>query len=199
MPRFTKQPRPMNVYVSVIFSTEAVTLPKILTFPLFLTSKLIRQFYVSSLTKPRHISIYYSGPFHPRPISGRIFPHAFFFFAWEYASVMLWTEAYSCLCLGSKLTEAVKLVRFTNPKSQHCSSVFNIRKTYAGSVDPKSRHHCFAPPPHRLAIELAILVAPPLLTWISPLCTVHGSIIFLHFFCMLLSFHSWIWVCDDLW
>jgi len=60
-------------------------------------------------------------------------------------------------------------------------------------------HHCFAPPPHRLAIKLVVLVAPSLPAWISPLCTVH-FLFFFHFWfssitffcvflCMLLSFH----------
>ena len=62
------------------------------------------------------------------------------------------------------------------------------------------RHHCFAPPPNRLAIKLAVLVAPSLLAWISPLCTTHFSFFFVFdsalshsffafFLCMLLSFH----------
>ena len=159
----------------------------------------MRQFYASGPTEPRHISIYYNRLFHLRPISGRIFPRAFFFFfAWEYASVMLWTEAYSCLCLGFESTEAVKLVRFINPKSQPCSNVFNIRKTYAGSVDPKSRHHYFAPPPHRLAIKLVVLVAPLLPAWISPLFTYFfrfwfNSLYHFYVFCFLCC---WVFIVE---
>jgi len=109
MSRFTKEPRPMSVYASVIILTEAVMLSKnsnLLAFLKFKTNDAI-------LCPGSHS-----------------------------------TEAYSGLCLGFELTEAVKPIRFKNPKSQHCSCVLFIRKkrAVAGSKNPGRATTDFAPP-----------------------------------------------------
>jgi len=109
MPRFTKEPRPMSVYASVIIPTEAVMLSKNSNLPAFLKFK-------------NNDAILCLGS------------HS--------------TEAYSGLCLGFELTEAVNPIRFKNPKSQHCSCVLFIRKkgAVAGSENPGRATTDFAPP-----------------------------------------------------
>jgi len=74
-------------------------LPETYTFPFFLNSKIIGQFYASGPTEPRHIMVYCSGLFHPRPISARIFHMADFFFCVS-------------IRLGFESTKAVSPVRF---------------------------------------------------------------------------------------